>query len=213
MTQPMGMMCAGFRTDHVAQDEFHDWYDLEHVPQRLGVKGFINAERWIGADDPKIAFATYDLESIDVLQSAPYLAFTGVNQSPWTRRLEARLGKIGRFVGEQLVPGNRVGPTDAGGLLFVGMNVASQAQAEFNEWYDTEHLPRLSGVPGCLCARRFKAQSGPCQYFAVYHLASPQVCASKAWKEAAHTPLTAKILALTSDMVRVPMRRYVRAGA
>lgn len=212
MSKPMAMMCAGFRTEHVAIDEFHDWYDLEHVPQRMAVKGFINAERWIGAEDPNIAFATYDLETIDVLQSPSYLAFTGVNQSPWTRRLENQLGKIGRFVGEQLVPGNQAGPRNAGGLLFVAMNVAAPAEAEFNEWYNTEHLPRLSGVSGCLCARRFKAESGPCQYFAVYHLASPEVCASKAWKEAAHTPWTAKILAHTSGMVRAPMRRYVRAA-
>jgi hypothetical protein len=212
MGKPMGMMCAGFKFNDVAEDEFHDWYDLEHIPERLRVKGFINAERWIGTEDPKIAFATYDVETIDVLQSAPYLAFTGVNQSPWTRRVESKLGKIGRFVGEQLVPGRLAGPTDAGGLLFVAMNVAAQAEAEFNQWYDAEHIPRLADVPGCLCARRFKAQSGSHKYFAVYHLASPDVCASKLWKEAAHTPWTAKIIAHTGGMVRVPMRRYVRAA-
>lgn len=212
MNKPMAMMCAGFTTRDVALDEFHDWYDLEHVPQRLGVKGFLNAERWIGAEDASIAFATYDLESIDVLQSAPYLAFTGANQSPWTRRLETKLGKIGRFVGEQLVPGNQAGPSNAGGLLFVGMNIAAPAEAEFNEWYDTEHLPRLSGVPGCLCARRFKAGSGPCQYFAVYHLASPEVCASKAWKDAAQTPWTAKLRPHFSGLVRAPLRRYARTA-
>jgi hypothetical protein len=208
----MGMMCAGFVTDRVALDEFHDWYDLEHVPQRLGVKGFINAERWIGSEEPKIAFATYDLESVDVLQSPPYLAFTGANQSPWTRRLESQLGKVGRFVGEQLTPGNQTGPADAGGLLFIGMNIAPKAEAEFNEWYDNEHIPRLAGVPGCLSARRFKAQSGPCQYFAVYHLTTPEVCASKAWKDAAYTPWTAKVLTNVSGMLRVPLRRYVRSA-
>jgi len=29
------------------EDEFHDWYDLEHVPERLRIPGFLNAERWI----------------------------------------------------------------------------------------------------------------------------------------------------------------------
>ena len=210
MDKPMGIMCAGFRTENVAKDEFHDWYDTEHIPERLGVKGFINAERWIGADDPHVAFATYDLETLDVLQSPSYLAFTGVNQSPWTKRVEHRLGKIGRFVGDQLVPGNVAAPANAGGLLFVAMNVVHEAEAELNEWYNTEHIPRLSAVPGCLCARRFRWEGGTHKYFAVYHLASPEICASTVWREAARSPWTEKITKHTSNLIRIAMRRYVR---
>ncbi len=212
MTKPMAIMCAGFNFSGVAEDEFNDWYDTEHIPERLRVKGFINAERWIGADDPRIAFATYDLETIDVLQSAPYLAFTGVNQSPWTKRVEGGLQKIGRFVGEQITPGNLAGPPNAGGLLFVAMSVDSQVEEEFNAWYDTGHLPRLMGVPGCLCARRFRTEGGSHKYLAVYHLESPEVCASKTWKAAVATPWTARIIPRTSVHVRAPMRRYVRGA-
>ncbi len=210
MTRPMAIMCAGFNFSNVAEDEFNDWYDTEHIPERLGVKGFINAERWIGADDPKIAFATYDLENIDVLQSAPYLAFTGANQSPWTRRIEGKMQKIGRFVAEQIVPGNLCAPQNAGGLLFVGMNVDPQVEDEFNDWYNREHLPRLLTVPGCLCARRFRADSGSHKYIAIYHLESAAICASKTWKAAVATPWTARIIPRTSVHLRVPLRRYTR---
>ena len=206
----MGIMCAGFTTSNVNREEFNDWYDTEHIPERLRVQGFINAERWIGADDPAIAFATYDLSSLDVLQSAPYRAFSGENQSPWTRRVESQLGKIGRFTGTQINPGNQAAPSQAGGLLIVAMNVTAQAEAELNAWYDTEHVPRLSAVPGCICARRFKAASGPNQYFALYHLKSPDICSSPAWKEAAVTPWTVKMRAHTSGILRIVMRRYTR---
>ena len=213
MTNPMGrmgIMAAGFKYDAVAEDEFNDWYDTEHIPERLRVKGFVNAERWIGVDDPKIAFATYDLDTLAVLQSAPYLAFTGANQSPWTKRVESRLQKLGRFVGEQILPGRQAAPQNAGGLLFVGMNVEPQVEAEFNDWYNTEHIPRLAAVPGCLCARRFKTEGGTHQYIAIYHLETPDVCASKAWKDAVATPWTAKIIPRTGVHLRIPMRRYVR---
>jgi len=212
MTEPMAIMCAGFTTNNVALDEFHDWYDLEHIPERLGVQGFINAERWIGSDDPNIAFATYDLDTVAVLQSPPYRAFTGANQSPWTRRIESRLGKIGRFVGEQIFPGRVAGPPNAGGLLFGAMNVAAEAEDEFNEWYNTEHMPRLLGVAGCLAARRFRAEGGSHRYLSVYHLSSPAVCASRSWQDAVTTPWAARITPRTSDRLRIPMRRYLRGA-
>ena len=56
-----GLLFASFDFSAAHEDEFHDWYDLEHIPERLRVPGFINAERWIGDENPKIAVATYDL--------------------------------------------------------------------------------------------------------------------------------------------------------
>ena len=44
---PKGLLFASFDFSTAHADEFHDWYDLEHIPERLRVPGFINAERWI----------------------------------------------------------------------------------------------------------------------------------------------------------------------
>ena len=41
-----GILVAAMNFSDVAEDEFHDWYDTEHVPERLRVPGFLNAERW-----------------------------------------------------------------------------------------------------------------------------------------------------------------------
>jgi hypothetical protein len=206
----MGLLAAGFNYSNVAEDEFNDWYDTEHVPERRRLKGFINAERWLGADDPKVSIAIYDLESLDVLQSAPYLAITGANLSPWATRVMAKCQHICRFAAEQIVPGNTAAPDNAGGLLLVAMNVDPQAEDEFNDWYNTEHLPRLLAVAGCLCARRFRADGGTHKYLAIYHLESPEVCSSKTWKDAVATPWTAKIIPRTSVHMRIPLRRYTR---
>ena len=56
----------------MAEDEFNDWYDLEHIPERLRVPGFVACERWIGVDNPRISVATYQLDSADVLKSPAY---------------------------------------------------------------------------------------------------------------------------------------------
>src|SRR5207302_4653729 len=82
-----GLLIAAMDYSDVAEDEFHDWYDTEHIPARLAVPGFLNAERWLGSANPRQSVALYDLENVAVLQSAPYKAVGGANGSPWTKRV------------------------------------------------------------------------------------------------------------------------------
>lgn len=209
-----GLLFASFDFSTAYEDEFHDWYDLEHIPERLHVPGFINAERWIATDNPKIAIATYDLESFGVLQSPAYQAIGGANSSVWTRRVTAKAKRIMRFVGNQLLPGDVAAPPGAGALLVASMNVDPAAEPEFNEWYNSEHLPFLGAVPGVLSARRFQAGEAAVErkYLALYHLTSPDVAASEAWQKAANTPWTARMRPHFRDMLVLRCRRYVRAG-
>lgn len=206
----MGLLVEGFNYSSAAEEEFNDWYDTEHAPERRRIEGFLSAERWLGADDPRISIATYDLTSLDVLQSAPYLAISGANRSPWSKYVGAKCQSICDYSAEEIVAAKTALPDNAGGFLLVAMNVDPQAEDEFNDWYDTEHLPRLLAVPGCLSARRFRAGGGTHKYLAVYHLDSPEVCASQIWKDAVATPWTARIIPRTSVHLRIPLRRYTR---
>jgi len=43
------------------------------------------------------------------------------------------------------------------GLLMVWTDIDAEFEAEFNRWYDDEHLPRLLEVPGFLSAGRYVA--------------------------------------------------------
>lgn len=210
MAKPYGLLVAGFNYANVAADDFNAWYDTEHVPERERTKGFINAQRWLGADDPKISIATYDLESLDVLQSPAYRAIGGVNLSPWSKHVTAKCQRICRFEAEQILPGQQAGPADAGGMMMFAMNVPAEAEAEFNAWYNDEHMPALLTVPGCLTARRFKMAGGTHRYLALFHLSSPEVQASDAWKKAAGTPWTAKMRPHFRDPLRLVLRRYTR---
>lgn len=210
MARPMGLLVAGFNYAAVAEDEFNDWYDTEHVPERERIAGFVSAERWLGAEDPKVSVATYDLASLDVLASPPYRAIAGANLSPWSKRITGKCRRICRFEAEQILPGDRAAPGGAGGMLLFAMNVAPEADQEFNEWYNTEHVPRLTAVTGCLAARRFRCAGGTHKYVALYHLAGPEVASSKAWEEAAITPWTLKIRPHTRDRLRLVLRRYTR---
>lgn len=160
MAQPLGLLVAGFDYAAVDAGEYHDWYDTEHIPERRRTPGFINAERWLGLENDRISIATYDLDAYDVLQSPAYRAIAGENLSPWSKRMVGKCRRVCCFDGEQVNPGDRRAPDGAAALFLVAMNVEPVAEPEFAEWYDTEHLPRLAAVPGCLAARRFRGHAG-----------------------------------------------------
>ena len=206
-----GTLIAAMKMAHAAEDEFHDWYDTEHLPERQRVSGFLICQRWIGAENPKQSVATYDLESVSVLQGAGYRAIGGENLSPWSKRVTARVQRLLRFEGDQILPGDKAAPEGAGGLLLVGMTPAPAVETAFNAWYDTEHVPALARVPGVLCARRFRAGSGGPKYVALYHLAAPGVVDSAEWKAASgSTPMPEHIRPQISDRLRLVCRSYTR---
>lgn len=210
---PKGLLTVAFDFSTAYKDEFHDWYDTEHLPERQRVPGFGLCERWVGADDPTFAVATYDLDHVEVLKSEPYKAIAYENLSPWSKRVTAMCKRLVRFEGSQTLPGDAVAPASgAGGFLLNAMNVAPEGEADFNKWYDEEHIPALAAVPGTLLARRYKATDGGLhRYVAIYHLVSPDVTRTEAWAKAVNTPWTERVRPNMRDRVRILCRRYDRA--
>ena len=98
------------------------------------------------------------------------------------------------------------------GLLLVTMEPPAALEDEFNDWYDNEHIPALSKVPGTISARRFKDMSGTRRYLALYHLEAPEVTTSDAWKSGAGTPWSAKLRPHFRNHLRILTRRYVRGA-
>ena len=103
--------------------------------------------------------ATYDLETPAVLDiAAATSAVVGRHQSVWTKRVTAMCRRIMRYRRRAAAPRRPdCAPPGAGALLVASMNIDPAAEAEFNEWYNTEHLPQLGAVPGVLAARRYRA--------------------------------------------------------
>ena len=205
-----GTLIAAMNIGQASASEFHDWYDTEHLPERQRVPGFLVCERWLGASDPKISVATYDLETVGVLQTPAYLAIGGDNLSPWSKRVTSQVERLMRYEGDQILPGDQLSPASAGGLLLNAMNIGPELEAEFNQWYDKEHIPALAAVPGVLCARRFRGTSGNRKYVALYHLTSPDVVESAEWKQARQSEWTSRLQPHFRDHLRLVLRRYAR---
>jgi hypothetical protein len=207
-----GVLIAAMDFSNVDAGEFNDWYDNEHVPERQRVPGFLTLQRWIGAENPKQSVATYDLDSLEVLRGPGYRSIGGENLSPWSKRVTAKAERLLRYEGEQILPGDALAPANAGGLLLVGMTPGAEVETAFNTWYDKEHVPALAGVPGVLCARRFRTSSGGPKYVALYHLKSPDVVETAEWKDASgSTPMPQQVRDQISNRLRLVCRKYLRA--
>src|SRR5271155_3585437 len=67
------------------------------------------------------------------------------------------------------------------GLLMVWTDIDAEFEAEFNRWYDEEHISRLLEVPGFLSAGRYTAIRGGPKYLAMYELEDHNVLRSAAY--------------------------------
>jgi hypothetical protein len=101
------------------------------------------------------------------------------------------------------------------GILAIFNNVAPGREAEFEEWFQHEHLAERIAVPGFLIGRRHEAISGQPRYFNFYVTQSVEVLKSAAYlgRLDAPTPMTRTVMSeIFKDMVRTVCRRTFRLG-
>jgi hypothetical protein len=113
---------------------------------------------------------------------------------------------------EQLVPKHQ------GTLLVVYMTPSPESDEQFNKWYDEEHIPMLSVVPGWLSAKRFvlcasnylstgtmaEARRAP-KYLAVHELESTQVFEKLEYRAATSTPWRTEVMESLKEKQRSVM--------
>ncbi len=102
------------------------------------------------------------------------------------------------------------------GILAIWNDVAPGYEAEFDHWFQVEHLIERLGVPGFLFGRRHQAISGVSGYFNFYLVESPDILTSKPYLERLDnpTPMTKRIMSdVFKNMNRTICHRTVRRGA
>lgn len=182
-TLQRGLLLLCFDYSNVASDEFNDWYDTEHIPERERTRGVLNGRRWLGIANPRISVAAYDLESIDALRSPEYLAISGANLSPWSKRVIGQCKQLLRFEGRQLLPGERLTDDAAQVLFAAAVNVRDEEHPAAKDAYGTL-VSRLSRVPGVRSVRIFEGTNGAAPFLELYELDSGAVLDSPEWERA-----------------------------
>jgi hypothetical protein len=70
----------------------------------------------------------------------------------------------------------------------VWCDVPADKEAEFNRWYNEEHIAERLSIPGFLSAARYEAVKGGPKHLAVYELESADVMKSDAYKKVSGNP-------------------------
>jgi hypothetical protein len=92
-------------------------------------------------------------------------------------------------------------------LYVVETDVLPEFEAEFNAWYDEEHLPGLAAVPGVVRATRLRRIDGNPVHHACYDLAQRDAFGSPRWVAVRATPWSTRVRAAFRDTRRVMHRR------
>ena len=174
------------------EEDFNRWYDEEHLAERVGIAGFLNARRYLSLQGTPKYIALYDTIDAQVLQSDAYLKVLN-NPTPWTQRIRPHFQNFVRNEYELILTLGTIPTQTAPYVLLVRLETDPEYDAEFNDWYNTDHLPALTSVPGVYGARRYRATSGSPQYLAVYELADAEVPRTEVWRKAADSAWTLKM--------------------
>src|SRR3989304_4101373 len=67
--------------------EFQHWLTREHVPERVSGPGFLRGRRYVAVSGSPKYFTFYEMESLEILTGAPYLARLNHELTPWSRRM------------------------------------------------------------------------------------------------------------------------------
>ena len=86
-TEPSGLMHVQFDYPVEALDELHDWYNNEHIPERMSCPGFVVGQRFTAVEGVPRWLALYELATPAALESPEYLSFKGSAETPWTGRI------------------------------------------------------------------------------------------------------------------------------
>lgn len=106
MAQPSkGLLLAAMEPPANIEEEFQDWYDSEHFPERKNCQGFETANRFVCIDGWPRFLAVYDLSDVEVLRGPGYRAIAVDRYSPWTHRIVSKVWGNYRAEGVQVHPG------------------------------------------------------------------------------------------------------------
>jgi hypothetical protein len=105
-------------------------------------------------------------------------------------------------------------PLAGKGILLTSMDVDPSDEANFNRWYDYEHLEERVAIDGFLEARRYVAHTGSPKYLCLYSTKTIDVLDSAAYRTRLANPTdwSKKTMAQFKNMIRAVARITASRG-
>ncbi|MBI2202294.1 MAG: hypothetical protein HYU41_00300 [Candidatus Rokubacteria bacterium] len=154
----LGQAVLAIWNDVVAGEEaeFDRWHLGEHIPERVGVPGFLRGRRYDVVDGERRYFTLYETERPEVLNGPDYLARLD-NPTPWTQKC-IRLFRNNKRTACRvtLSLGHGVG----GAITTLDVGPAPGRDIELRDWLTRAALPALIGADGIIGAHLCEADEG-----------------------------------------------------
>jgi hypothetical protein len=105
-------------------------------------------------------------------------------------------------------------PLAGQGMLLTSMDIAPAHEADFNRWYDREHLAERVAIDGFLEARRYVAHQASPKYLCLYSTRTFEVLHSEAYRARLANPThwSRTTMARFENMIRAVARITVSRG-
>jgi hypothetical protein len=131
----------GIRDD--ARAEFYEWHNREHMPERVGIPGFLRGRRYRALEGHPEYFTLYETRDAAVLTGADYLARLNA-PTEWTKRVVPRFTDTARSLCRVALSYGRGG----GGLMMTWRFEVPDGDARRFEkiLQETAERPGVAGV-------------------------------------------------------------------
>jgi hypothetical protein len=131
-----------------AEEDFNEWYNREHIDERVFMPGFRRARRYRAVQGRPKYFATYETETVAALGAPEYLARLA-DQSDWSKRVMGGFSFFHRMTCEVTAD---VSHGIGGALTLVRFFPPDAVKDGLRDWLADEALPAVKARPGLLGA-------------------------------------------------------------
>ncbi len=138
------------------REDFYEWHNREHMPERVGIPGFRRGRRYVALHGAPEFFTLYETDSPQTLAGVDYLARLD-HPTPWTRRAVGAFRNVSRSLCRVLLS---LG-TGSGGLIMTWrFGVDQGCEETVRELLARQVLPGIVERPGVCGAHLCVADRG-----------------------------------------------------
>jgi hypothetical protein len=137
------------------QPEFEDWHSHEHMPERLGIPGFLRGTRWIAISGKPSYFVLYEASRLATITGGTYLERLN-NPTPWSRKMMPHHQNMVRSLCSVRAS---FGAGLSQALATIRFSPSAASVASISKWLASDVMPQLPRRKGLTGAHLLESQA------------------------------------------------------
>lgn len=137
------------------REQFYQWHDKEHIPERLALPGFRRGRRFIRPGHSPEWLTMYEADDLSVVSSPAYLAKLNA-PTPATVSSLRYFRNTSRAVCRLVYS---VGSSSGGHVLALRLSVPAGREAAMRDYFAADAFPRALDATGVLACHLFAADA------------------------------------------------------